>query len=59
MKYFLVTFPASATNIVVMRVSMRHVVNDAIVALYAREIDALDITEHFIINNRYLVVRIR
>jgi hypothetical protein len=59
MKYFLVTFPSDATHLIAMRISMRHVYNDTIVAPYYREIDALEITEHFIINNRYLVVRIR
>lgn len=59
MKYFLITFPISHLQLMALRVTMNNVGNDHILRGHYDEIDALDVTEYLLINNRYLVVRIR
>lgn len=56
---FLVSFPADHKNLIVIRMTLNSVYQDAILTPYARDIERLRLGEYMIIRNSYLVVRIQ
>lgn len=55
---YIVAFPASTENIVVLRLSLDQIYKDAIIGTHVETISNLRVGESCIIRNRYLIVRI-
>ncbi len=55
---YLVAFPASTENLCVLKLTLDQIFTDAIMSLYAEQIEKLRICETMLIRNRYLVIRV-